>query len=407
MSVNRRTFAQSALAAAAAGSLLRVPSHSQASEKDPGGLTKDSLPTPALLLDADAFEANLKVVAEHCRKNNCAFRPHAKTHKCPAIAKRQVESGALGICVATVPEALSMVQSGIPGVLLTSPIIEKDKIARIVALAKAGGEIMVSIGDVRQADLLSQAADAEGATLDVLVDVDVIDRRTGALPGQPALKVAQLVDRAQRLRLRGIQAYAGGASHTKGFARREKVSREAMAKAVDTRDLFAKSGLDTSILSGGSTGTYNIDSHIDGVTELQLGSYVFMDVGYMGIGSKSGSELYNDFRPSLTVLTTVVSATHQDLVTVDAGVKSMAASPTPIVKGFAGFKYRRFGDEFGAITSTAGEPLPRLGDRLEMIVPHCDPTVNLYGDICVIRGDKVEALWEITARRRLIRPART
>ena len=145
----------------------------------------------------------------------------------------------------------------------------------------------------------------------------------------------------------------------------------------------------------------------DGVTELQVGSYVFMDVGYMGIGSKSGSELYNDFRPSLTVLTTVVSATHQDLVTVDAGAKSMAASPTPIVKGFAGFKYRRFGDEFGAITSTAGEPLPRLGDRLEMIVPHCDPTVNLYGHICVIRGDKVEALWEITARRKLIRPAQT
>ena len=401
MTVNRRTFVQSALAAGTTASLLSETRYGLGSEQDVSELTKDTLPTPALLLDANAFEANLEVVANHCRASGCGFRPHAKTHKCPAIAKRQVESGASGVCVATVPEAVSMVNAGIPGVLLTSPIVDKNKIARVVRLAKAGGEIMLAIGDVRQADLLSQAAAAHRVSLSVLVDVDVIDRRTGALPGQPALEVAQRVDKSRQLRLRGIQAYAGGASHTVGFARREEVSREAMAKAVDTRDLFTKSGLNASILSGGSTGTYNIDSHIAGVTELQVGSYVFMDVGYMKIGSKSGDEVYTDFRPSLTVLTTVVSAAHRDLVTVDAGGKSMAASPSPIVKDFEGLSYRRFGDEFGAITSPAGQLLPRLGDRLELIVPHCDPTVNLYGHICVMRGEKVEAIWEITARRRL------
>ena len=401
MTINRRTFVQSGLATGAAGSILRSQNLLFASEKGMKELTKDTLPTPALLLDVETFETNLKVMADYCRESRCGLRPHAKTHKCPEIARRQVASGATGVCVATVPEAAAMVEADIQGVLLTSPILETRKIARVVKLAKHGTGFMVAVGDMRAATLLAAAAAAEKVIVDVLVDVDVIDRRTGALPGTGALEVAQRIDRSPHLRLRGIQAYAGGASHTVGFAARKRVSREAMEKAVETRNLLAKSGLETSILSGGSTGTYNIDSHIDGVTELQAGSYVFMDVGYMGIGSSSGDEVYTDFRSSLTVLTTVVSAAHSDLVTVDAGGKSMAESPTPVVKGQPGLKYHRFGDEFGAITATSGQPLPQLGDRLEMIVPHCDPTVNLYEYICVMRGATVEALWRISARDRL------
>ena len=369
MTVSRRRFVQSTFAAGAAGSLLRMPNLTLASEEKLMKLTKETLPTPALLLDAGAFEANLKTVADHCRGSNCGFRPHAKTHKCPQIAKRQVASGASGVCTATVAEAVAMANAGVRGILLTSPIVERSKIGRMVELAKTGADVMLSIGDIHEVDLLSQAAAAEKVKLDVLVDVDVMDRRTGALPGQPALKVAKGIDQSTSLRLRGIQAYAGGASHTVGFENRQKTSRRVMAQAVETRDLFAKAGLETSILTGGSTGTYNIDSQIDGMTELQVGSYVFMDVGYMGIGSENGNDVYTDFRPALTVLTTVVSAAHSDLVTVDAGVKSMAESPNPIVKGSKELNYRRFGDEFGAITSITGANLPQLGDRLELIVP--------------------------------------
>ena len=399
MSLDRRTFLITAVGAGLSGPNLLRASPASSSEVDPMGLTKANLPTPALLLDLDSFESNLKVMADHCKRTGCGFRPHAKTHKCPEIAKRQVASGALGICVATVPEAEAMAAAGIRGVLLTSPIVERGKIGRMVRLAEQGGEVLLALGHRRQIDLLAEAAEASRVTIDVLIDVDVIDRRTGALPGEPALELARLVDKAKFLRLRGVQAYAGTASHVSGFEAREKMSREVMSKAVETRSLLAKSGLDASILSGGSTGTYNIDSAIRGVTELQVGSYVFMDVGYRRIGSKTGDAVYTDFEPSLTVLTTVVSTTHASHVTVDAGVKAFAPSPDPEPKAWPGLSYRRFGDEFGALSAAADARLPRIGDRLELIVPHCDPTVNVYDYLYAMRDDNVEAIWPIAARR--------
>jgi len=196
-----------------------------------------------------------------------------------------------------------------------------------------------------------------------------------------------------------VQAYAGSASHTVGFAKREQYSREVMAKAVETRNLFLKSGLNAEILSGGSTGTYNIDSAIPGVTELQVGSYAVMDVDYQRIGGKENEKFYTDFRSALTVLTTVVSATHADVVTVDAGVKAFSSSPEPAAKDWPGLTYRRSGDEFGSLTAAAGAVLPKLGERLEFIAPHCDPTVSLYDQLYACRGDKVEAVWPITGGR--------
>src|SRR5262249_23517931 len=157
---------------------------------------------------------------EHCNKARCGFRPHAKTHKCPEIARRQVAAEALGVCVATVPEAEAMVGAGIRGVLLTSPILEPGKITRMVALAQKS-EVLLAGGHARQVELLDAAAQKGGVTVGVLLDVDVGDRRTGLLPGEPALELARLVSKTRSLRLRGVQAYAGHASHVVGFARRE------------------------------------------------------------------------------------------------------------------------------------------------------------------------------------------
>jgi D-serine deaminase-like pyridoxal phosphate-dependent protein len=399
MNVQRREF----LAAGGAGLLALGEQAAMAEDTGDTNLmprTKAEIPTPALLVDLDAFEANLKAMAEHCRKAGCQFRPHAKTHKCPEIARRQVQSGAVGICVATVPEAEAMAAASIPGVLLTSPIMEPAKIARMVAIVRQGREAMLSLGHPREVELLAEAAEAAGVKVDVLIDVDVGDRRTGILPGQPAVELARLIGRQPSLRLRGVQAYAGLASHVVGFEARQQKSREVMAKAVETRELLQKAGFEAAILSGGSTGTYNIDSEVAGMTELQVGSYVFMDLDYRRIGGSSG-EVYADFQHSLTVLATVVSATHPDRVTIDAGTKALDTTTphAPQPKNLPGVTYGRGGDEFGALTRGESGRLPKIGDRVELLVPHCDPTTNLYDRIYATRGEKVEGVWRIAARR--------
>ena len=402
MPMNRRRFLAAGLGV---GLLTHREHYVMAYEKfegiDPSQLTKSNVPTPALLLDLELFEANVKTMAEHCQRAGRGFRPHAKTHKCPEIARRQMKAGALGISVATVPEAEAMVAAGITGVLLTSPIVEPAKIARMVALIQHGGQVMLSVGHTREVELLAEAAGAAGVNVDVLVDVDIGDRRTGILPGQPAVELAQFIAKQKRLRIRGVQSYAGLASHVVGFEARDKVSREVMSKSVETRDLLSKAGFDAGILSGGSTGTYNIDSTIRGVTELQVGSYVFMDLDYRRIGGKTSGETYSDFHHSLTVLATVVNATHADRVSVDAGTKALDTTTTykPEAKDWPGLSYNRGGDEFGILTAEAGAKLPRIGDRIEFIVPHCDPTTNLYDRIYATRGDKVESVWPIAARR--------
>ncbi len=303
--------------------------------------SKGDLPTPVLLVDLDRLQANIEKMAAHCRGTGCALRPHAKTHKCPEVARLQLAAGARGISVATVPEAEAMVAAGITGVLLTSPIVEPGKIARMVDLARRDPTVMLAVGHPREADLLAEAAMARGVRLDILVDLDVGDHRTGIAPGRAAVELAQRIDRCKSLRLRGLQAYSGRSSHVIGFEERRKVSRQAMSQAVEARDLFRAKGLDTAILSGGSTGTYNIDSELPGGIELQAGSYVFMDNGYRAIGGRAGGADYDDFPPSLTVLTTVVSRSTPDRATVDAGIKAFATDSggRPRSKGREGLNY--------------------------------------------------------------------
>ncbi len=399
--MDRRTFLAGTMTSGAIAATSTTTAASVATaEEVPAGLTRGTIPTPALVVDLDAFEANVQKMAEHCRQAKCGFRPHAKTHKCPAIAQRQMAAGAKGICVATVPEAEAMAAAGIRGLLLCSPIVDAGKVGRMVALVSGGADVMLAVGSERQAKLLAEAAEAARVDIPVLVDLDVGDRRTGSLPGEPAVELAKIIGRFKRLHVQGVQAYAGHASHTVGFEKRVETSRTAMLKAVETRKLLERAGFDAKILSGGSTGTYNIDSAIEGVTELQVGSYIFMDVDYRRIGGANGQAIYGDFQPSLTVLATVVNATHADRVTVDAGTKAVDTTTAnlPQAKNWPGLAYTKAGDEFGALTSEAGK-LPALGDRLEFIVPHCDPSVNLFDRLYACRGEKVEAIWGVAARR--------
>ncbi len=271
-----------------------------------------------------------------------------------------------------------MSRAGIAGLLLTSPLADPLKMARVV---KTGA--MVTVDHVQQVAWYQEAAAAAGKTLDVLVDLDVGDRRTGASSTDQAVEIALAVERAGNLRLRGLQGYSARSAPGANAEERQRTSDAAFQTALTAREAFARRGLSTEILTGGSTGTWDIDTLRPEVTEMQAGSYVLMDIEYGRVGVP--------FKHALTVMATVVSANHNTFVTVDAGFKAISAD-----RGYGPENYRWGGDEFGYVDFPGSKP--KLGDRIEFIPPHCDPTVNLHNRIYACRGENVEAAWPVMDR---------
>lgn len=347
--------------------------------------TKQTLPTPALIVDLDLLEANVSRAAADARAAGKQLRPHAKAHKCVALAKRQLAAGACGMCVATVPEAEMLTSAGISGLLLTSPLADPLKMARAVATGA-----MVAVDHELQVGWYQEAAAAAGRTVDILIDLDIGDHRTGASSREQAVAIAEAVDRASHLRLRGIQAYSVSGSHGADEIERRRISSAAFAVAASVRDAFTANGMQTDILSGGSTGTWTVDLTLPEVTELQAGSYPLMDIAYKRIDA--------GFANSMTVLATVISANHAAFVTVDAGFKAFSTDrpfgPEPVA--LPGVTYRWGGDEFGYLDTK----LP-IGTRVELLPPHCDPTANLYDRIYACRGNQVEEVWPVMDRVKL------
>ena len=277
-----------------------------------------------------------------------------------------------------------MAKAGISGLLLTSPVAEPLKIARVIETGA-----MVVVDHAQQAAWYQEAARAANRYADVLVDLDVGDHRTGAASLEQALAIAESVDRATHLRLRGLQAYSVYGSHGTSREERFRVSNECFARVRAVRDAMARTGLSTEILTGGSTGTWDIDTSIPELTELQAGSYIFMDMAYRRAGL--------DFEQALTVLTTVISANHAESVSIDGGTKAFATDrgygPEPAL--LKALKNRWGGDEFGYLELDGAAALPKLGEKIEMTPPHCDPTVNLFDAIYACRGEHVEAVWPL------------
>ena len=402
MAATRREFLA---AAAVAPEIVRSPrdTRSRAARTPPeegNVLTREDVPTPALLLDLDAFEANVTRMAAHLKARGKGFRPHGKTHKCPRIAQALVKAGAVGSCVAKLSEAEIFAEHGIPNLLVTTQVLGRRKVARAVALAARHRDTIFVVDDALVVQDFNDAAAAAGARppLRVNLAVDLLFGRTGIAPGAPALELAQRIASLPHLRLAGLQAYDGGAAHTVGFEERRKRSEGSLAQAIETRRLIEGAGLDCPIVSCGSTGTYNIDSEIAGVTELQPGSFMFMDTDYNRIGGQDGP-VFRDFRNALTVVTTVVSR-RPNVGIVDGGFKAFSTdrSFTPEPKALPGVTYAWAGDEHGRLDLTNAPTDVKLGDRIEFIVPHCDPSVNLYDRIYALRGDRVEAVWPVSAR---------
>src|SRR5215469_3636364 len=365
-------------------------------------MTRAEIPTPALVLDLDRFERNLQKMAAHVKGANKKLRPHAKTHKCPEIALRQVAAGAVGVCVAKVGEAEVMAAAGVRNLLITTEVVGPEKIGRLLGVLDRQPETMAVVDHPDNVSELGQAMARAGRVLNVLIDVDVLGRRTGVQPGEPALELAQAVRRQPALNLRGLQGYAGHCAHVIGFEERRRTSRRCMSRLMKTRELFEKQGVPVDIVSGGSSGTFNIDSELEGLTELQSGSYCVMDLDYRRIGGKSGGAAYDDFEMALTVLTTVISVPSAEMAMIDAGLKAFSTDKpfVPEAVEWPGVEYSWAGDEHGRLTLIEAGRLPHLGDRIEFFPPHCDPTINLYDRIYAMRGDKVEAVWEIAGRGR-------
>ena len=363
------------------------------------GMTKDDLPTPSLLVDLDLLESNIEKMCQHAKASSIQLRPHAKTHKCPEIARLQLKAGALGVCTSTIHEAEVMAAAGIKELLITSELVGKNKVERLLRLARKQPGTMSVVDNAQQAEHLNEAASAAKLTLNVLIDIDPIGRRTGILPGDDAFGLAEKIMKLRQLKLRGVHSYSGASSHVTGFEARHEHSHKVMQAPLETFFRMQKAGMAVEIMSGGSTGTYNIDTGLKGMTELQTGSYVFMDVDYRRVGGKSGA-VYEDFAPSLSVLATVSSKNHSDRATVDAGFKAFATDRKfgPEIKGVTGVEYQFNGDEHGALLLNNASREIRLGDRLEFIVPHCDPNVNLYDRFFCVRGEKVVAVWPVAGR---------
>ena len=364
-----------------------------------GKLTRQDLPTPALLIDLDALEANIAKMTAHAKAKGLTLRPHGKTHKCPEIAKRLVAAGAVGACAAKLSEAEVFAAAGIRGLLITTVVVGQHKIERAIRLAQKAPDTIFCLDNMQNATDLNAAAAAAKLTLNVAVDLWV-GNRTGIVPGEPAVALVEGLQGLKNLKFTTIQAYAGPAAHVVGFAERSKASREAMGKAVETRRMLEAKGIPVARLTGGSTGTYNIDCDIEGVTELQPGSFLFMDVDYNRIGGADGNEFYGDFQNSLTVFTTVVSKPNDNLAIVDGGLKAFSTDKPwpPQIKDRSAVTFAFGGDEHGKLSFGAGAKALQVGDHAEFVIPHCDPSVNLYDKYFCLRGDRVEAIWPIAAR---------
>ena len=359
-------------------------------------MTRDDIPTPALLIDLDAFQSNITRMTWHAAERRRALRPHAKTHKCPEIARRLVAAGAIGACAAKLSEAEVLAAAGIRGLLVTTAVIGPAKIARAISLSQLAPDTIFCVDDYENVRAFNDAAQAAGVV--VPLAIDLYFGRTGIAPGEPASQLAALIESLPHVGFAGLQAYDAAASHTSPFEARQARTRKTMAMALETRRMIEWSGISCPMVSAGSTGTYDIDSGIAGITELQPGSFVFMDLDYGRIGGQDGTA-YADFKRALTVLTTVVSRQPTSAI-VDGGYKAFATDrgfpPEPV--DLRGATYAWAGDEHGRIDLAQADRKAKVGDRIELVPPHCDPTVNLYDQFYVMRGDSVEDVWEISAR---------
>jgi len=365
--------------------------------------SREQLNTPVLVVDRAALGANIATMAAFAASKGLKLRPHAKTHKSADIARLQLEAGAVGLCCAKIGEAEALAAQGVTGgLLITSPVVSAPAIARLAALNLTTEGLKVVVDHPDNVAALGAAAGATGKPLEVLIDLDPGIHRTGVASPQAAVSLFEAIKGEAGLSYAGLQCYCGVQQHIEAFDVRKTALEDRGAYIREVIDALTTAGGAPAIVSGSGTGSHRIDAELGLFTELQVGSYVFMDDQYLACDLAGDGAGASPYQRSLFIDARVVSANSPGMVTVDAGFKAMStdADPPQVVAGAPeGSRYFFMGDEHGALVPSSGSP-PSLGARVTLAAPHCDPTVNLYDAYHVVDGDTLVAIWPVTARGR-------
>jgi len=355
------------------------------------GMREDEVDTPALILDLDAFEANLDAMAAFLAPTGAKLRAHAKTHKSAVIALQQMRRGAVGQCVQKVAEAEALAWGGVPDILVSNEVASPRKLARLLALSRIADIAVCADGEEGIA-MAEQAAEAAGQRLRVLVEISVSGNRCGVSPGPEAVALAQRIAASPHLIFGGLQAYHGSAQHQRTPEQRATTIAQTVEDTRRTVEQLRQQGLECGIVGGGGTGTFRHEATSGVYTEIQAGSYAFMDVDY------AANQDAPPFRHALFVLSQVMSTARAGFAVLDAGHKAV-----PTDSGFPkpwqrpGLDYTGASDEHGQLAVRDGAA-PKLGEKLRLIPGHCDPTVDRYDWYVGVRGGRVECLWPVSAR---------
>lgn len=358
-----------------------------------------ALNTPVLVIDRDTLQRNIGAMAAFAREKGMALRPHAKTHKSADIAKLQLEAGAVGVCCAKLGEAEALAEGGVQSILITSPVVTPQAIERLVALNGKISQLRVVADNPDNVDALAAATKAAGKALDVLVDIDPGIRRTGVPSAEAALALTQRIVAAETLRFAGVQYYCGAQQHIESYADRRAAIADRTEYLRGVVETLSQAGYAPEVVTGGGTGTHRIDAELGVLTELQAGSYVFMDKQYNDCDLDGGGG--KPFETSLFVDAHVISANSASMATIDAGFKALSTDgglPVVMDGAPAGAMFVFMGDEHGALI--APDHAFRIGDHVSLAVPHCDPTVNLYEAYHVVRDGALIDIWPVSARGR-------
>ena len=366
------------------------------------GGSLSQIDTPALIIDLDAFETNLKTMADQISGGPAKLRGHSKTHKSPIIGLKQMELGAIGVCCQKVAEAEVMVEEGVDNVLISNQIAGSSKLDRLADLNKRA-YVPFCVDHLEGIAQASMAAKRAGITMDVLVEIDVGGERCGVLPGQQAVDMAKLVEDANGLRFAGLQAYHGSIQHIRDHLERHRAAEAAIILTRETVAALSAEGYSCDIVGGAGTGTFQTEAVSGVYNELQAGSYVFMDADYSQNKDATGQE-DRSFQNALFVLTTVMSNPVPERVILDAGHKTCAIdSGPPQVYGLPGAITGSLSDEHTVLTLKNVKNRPKWGENVLLIPGHCDPTVNLHSHYICVRSlhtpeARVEDIWPVAAR---------
>ncbi|MBN7783332.1 DSD1 family PLP-dependent enzyme [Ponticoccus gilvus] len=363
------------------------------------GMDAADIQTPALVLDLDALERNVKKMGDYAKAHGMRHRAHGKMHKSVDVLKLQMElGGAAGVCCQKVSEAEVFVRGGIKDVLVSNQVRDPAKIDRLAQLPKHGAQITVCVDDVANIAELSEAAQKHGTELGIFVEIDCGAGRCGVTTTEAVVEIVKAVEAAPNLTYKGIQAYQGAMQHMDSYADRKAKIDAAVAQVGDAVEALKAQGIETGLVSGGGTGSYYFESNSGLYNELQCGSYAFMDADYGRILDEDGKRIdAGEWENAFFILTSVMSHAKADKAICDAGLKAQSVdSGLPFIFGRDDVEYIKCSDEHGVISDPKGAL--KVGDKLRLVPGHCDPTANVHDWYVGVRNGKVETVWPVSAR---------